>query len=32
VVFALFLLSMIMYIDRVCIATAKDPVARDLSL
>ena len=32
VVFALFLLSMITYIDRVCIATAKDPVARDLSL
>lgn len=32
VVFALFVLSMIMYIDRVCIATAKDPIARDLAL
>jgi ACS family glucarate transporter-like MFS transporter len=32
VVAALFLLSMITYIDRVCIATAKDPVARDLAL
>jgi ACS family glucarate transporter-like MFS transporter len=32
VVFALFVLSMITYIDRVCISTAKDPIARDLSL
>ena len=32
VVVALFVLSMITYIDRVCIATAKDPIARDLSL
>lgn len=32
VVGALFLLSMITYIDRVCISTAKDPVARDLGL
>jgi len=31
-VFALFVLSMIMYIDRVCISTAKDPIARDLAL
>jgi len=30
VVAALFVLSMITYIDRVCISTAKDPIARDL--
>jgi len=32
VVFALFLLSMITYIDRVCISAAKDPIATELSL
>lgn len=32
VVFALFLLSMITYIDRVCISTAKDPIAHELAL
>jgi len=32
VVFALFLLSMITYIDRVCISSAKDPIAAELSL
>ncbi|HBY62075.1 MAG TPA: MFS transporter [Solibacterales bacterium] len=32
VVAALFLLSMITYIDRVAITTAKDPIARELSL
>lgn len=32
VVFALFVLSMITYIDRVCIATAKEPIARELAL
>lgn len=32
VVFALFLLSMITYIDRVCISSAKEPVAAELSL
>ena len=32
VVVALFVLSMITYIDRVCIATAKDPIAADLGL
>src|SRR3954466_2764856 len=32
VVFALFLLSMITYIDRVCISTAKDPIASELGL
>ena len=32
VVFALFLLSMITYIDRVCISSAKDPIATELSL
>ena len=32
VVFTLFLLSMITYIDRVCIATAKDPIASELGL
>jgi MFS transporter, ACS family, glucarate transporter len=32
VVFALFLLSMITYIDRVCISTAKEPIAAELSL
>lgn len=30
VVAALFVLSMITYIDRACISTAKDPIARDL--
>ena len=32
VVFALFLLSMITYIDRVCISSAKDAIATGLSL
>lgn len=32
VVAALFILSMITYIDRVCMATAKDSVSRDLAL
>ena len=32
VVFALFVLSMITYIDRVCISTAKDPISRELGL
>jgi MFS transporter, ACS family, glucarate transporter len=32
VIFFLFVLSMITYIDRVCISTAKDAVARDLQL
>lgn len=32
VVFALFVLSMITYIDRVCISSAKDPIAAELSL
>jgi ACS family glucarate transporter-like MFS transporter len=32
VVFVLFLLSMITYIDRVCISAAKDPIAAELSL
>lgn len=32
VVAALFVLSMITYIDRACISTAKDPIARDLAL
>ena len=32
VVFALFVLSMITYIDRACIATAKDPISLDLAL
>jgi ACS family glucarate transporter-like MFS transporter len=32
VVFVLFVLSMITYIDRACISTAKDPIARDLGL
>lgn len=32
VVFGLFVLSMITYIDRVCISTAKDPIAAELSL
>jgi ACS family glucarate transporter-like MFS transporter len=32
VVFALFMLSMITYIDRVCIATAKDPISNELRL
>jgi len=32
VVFALFVLSMITYIDRVCIATVKEPIARELAL
>jgi ACS family glucarate transporter-like MFS transporter len=32
VVAALFVLSMITYIDRVCISTAKEPVAAELSL
>jgi ACS family glucarate transporter-like MFS transporter len=32
VVFALFVLSMITYIDRVCISTAKDPISLELGL
>jgi len=32
VVFALFVLSMITYIDRVCISSAKEPIAAELSL
>ncbi len=32
VVVALFILSMITYIDRVCISTAKEPISRDLAL
>lgn len=32
VVFALFILSMITYVDRACISAAKDPIARDLGL
>ena len=32
VVFALFMLSMITYVDRVCIATAKDPISNELGL
>ncbi len=32
VVFALFVLSMITYIDRVCIATAKEPISAELGL
>jgi len=32
VVFILFLLSMITYIDRVCISSAKEPIAAELSL
>ncbi|MDX2151944.1 MAG: MFS transporter [Bryobacteraceae bacterium] len=32
VVGALFVLSMITYIDRVCITTAKDPISRELGL
>ena len=32
VVFGLFVLSMITYIDRVCISTAKEAIAADLSL
>ena len=32
VVLALFLLSMITYIDRVCISTAKDPISAELGL
>ena len=32
VVGVLFVLSMITYIDRVCISAAKDPIARDLGL
>jgi ACS family glucarate transporter-like MFS transporter len=32
VVFALFVLSMITYIDRVCISAAKEPIAAELSL
>ncbi len=32
VVFFLFVLSMITYIDRVCISAAKDPIAAELSL
>lgn len=32
VVFALFILSMITYIDRVCMATAKDSISHDLAL
>ena len=32
VVPALFILSMITYIDQVCIATAKDPTSRGLGL
>jgi MFS transporter, ACS family, glucarate transporter len=32
VVFALFVLSMITYIDRACIATAKDPISLELAL
>jgi MFS transporter, ACS family, glucarate transporter len=31
-IFLLFLLSMILYIDRVCIAAAKGPIASDLGL
>lgn len=31
-VFALFVLSMITYIDRVCISAAKDPISAELSL
>lgn len=32
VVFFLFVLSMITYIDRACIAASKDPITRDLAL
>lgn len=32
VVFSLFVLSMITYIDRACIAAAKDPISKDLGL
>ena len=32
VVVGLFILSMITFIDRACIATAKDPISRDLAL
>src|SRR5262245_35133869 len=31
-VFGMFLLSMLLYVDRVCISAAKDDIARDLQL
>src|SRR6185295_13275682 len=31
-VFGMFLLSMLLYVDRVCISAAKDDIARDLRL
>src|SRR6478736_10515385 len=31
-VFGMFLLSMLLYVDRVCISSAKDSIARELSL